>query len=230
MENLEFEKQYKEKGLSAQRRYPNEALIQFLASHYFYLSPATRKKIRVLEIGCGSGANLWMVAKEGFSSFGIDIAPTGIKYCKEALKKWGVKSRLSVGNMKKLNFNDGYFDIIFDIVSMQHVDISGHMESLKETFRCLKKGGRFFQWHLGTNSTSFADGGGKHIDRFTLDNIKNPNVPLAGNGLTCFLTPALAEKMLRSVGFKNIEIEIYSRTYKKRRQKIEYSAIQAQKI
>lgn len=30
-----FDRQYQSKGLSAQRRYPNESLIQFLASRYF---------------------------------------------------------------------------------------------------------------------------------------------------------------------------------------------------
>ncbi|MDP2669410.1 MAG: hypothetical protein Q8P07_06335 [bacterium] len=35
MDNLEFEKKFKESGFASQRRYPNEALIQFLAKNYF---------------------------------------------------------------------------------------------------------------------------------------------------------------------------------------------------
>ena len=67
-----FDQQYLSKGLGAQRRYPNEWLIQFLASRYFRFSEVDRKSIRVLEVGCGSGANLWVMAKEGFSTHGMD--------------------------------------------------------------------------------------------------------------------------------------------------------------
>ena len=55
-----FDRQYRSQGLGAQRRYPNESLIQFLANRYLKLSSAEIKATRVLEVGCGSGANLWM--------------------------------------------------------------------------------------------------------------------------------------------------------------------------
>jgi len=229
MNDLQFEKHYKAKGLASQRQYPNEALIRFLAANYFNLSLKKRKKIRILELGCGSGANLWMMAKEGFDVYGIDIAPTGIKLAKKMLKLWNVSAGLKIGNMRKLDFPDNFFDAIVDVVSVQHVDLAGHKEVYGEVFRCLKPGGHFFQWHLGARSASFAEGNGKKIDELTLSGILNPKVPFYGCGLICFLTPRKAEKMLSEASFNNINIETYIRTYKNRSQKIEYLAIQAKK-
>ena len=51
-------------------KYPGEELIRFIARN-FYAAP-NRKDIRILEVGCGTGANLWFLAKEGFNAFGID--------------------------------------------------------------------------------------------------------------------------------------------------------------
>ena len=229
MNDLQFEKLYKAKGLASQRRYPNEVLIQFLASNYFNLPLKKRKKIKILELGCGSGANLWMMAKEGFDVYGIDVAPTGIKLAKKMMKSWNVSVRLKMGNMRKLDFPDNFFDAIVDVVSVQHADLKGHNEIYCEAYRCLKPGGRLFQWHLGANSVSFIKSKGKWIDKLTIDKIVNPEVPFYGCGLICFLTTKETEKMLKSAGFKNINIEIHTRTYKNRAQIIEYLAIQCKK-
>ncbi|MEK7585322.1 MAG: class I SAM-dependent methyltransferase [Patescibacteria group bacterium] len=199
-ENKQFEKQFKEKGFRSQRRYPNEALLQFLAGSYFGLSPRQRRKIKCLELGCGSGANLWAIAKEGISAYGLDNAPTGIRLCRKMLKKWGVSATLTLGDLRHLPYPNNHFDAIVDVVSMQHTDLEGHKESYREVFRCLKSGGRFFQWHLGDQSVSFKKSGGRRLDRFTVDNISNPEVPLHGNGLTCFLSVNQACKMIEGGG------------------------------
>src|SRR3989344_8080282 len=88
------ERQYHTRGFAAQRRYPNEALVQFLAAHFFDLSKAARKRIKILELGCGSGANLWMLAREGFDTYGVDAAPTALSLCKKMLHSWKVSAHL----------------------------------------------------------------------------------------------------------------------------------------
>jgi hypothetical protein len=59
-----YEQSYGEHGFAAQRRYPNEELLRFFGRHFFSLPFRRRKDIRVLETGRGSGANLWMIARE----------------------------------------------------------------------------------------------------------------------------------------------------------------------
>ncbi len=229
MDNLGFEKRYKTEGFVFQRRYPNEQVIQFLASHYFSLPRSKRRKIKVLELGCGSGANLWMIAKEGFDTYGIDLAPTSIDLCKQMLASYGVKAHVSVGNMKHPNFRSAFFDAIVDVVSVQHTNVKGHQEAYDNIFRCLKKGGRFFSWHLGSKSINFTHGGGKKLDRYTVDNTPRTTVPYPNVGILCFLTAPLAKRLLKASGFVDIHIERVTRTYKDMTQKVEFFAINVRK-
>jgi ubiquinone/menaquinone biosynthesis C-methylase UbiE len=229
IDNLVFEYKYKKGGFESQRRYPNESLIQFLAAHYFSVSKKLRKNIKILEVGCGSGANLWMIAREGFSAYGQDISPTGIKLCRETLRSYGVTAKLSTGNFKELDYPDIFFDVIVDVVSLQHTNIVGHSESYAEIYRCLKPGGRFFSWHLGDKSISFKESGGRHIDQLTVDVVRNRNVPLSNNGPSCFLNFGVTKKLLKKAGFVHTTIERSTRTYRNMSQVIEYLNIQAEK-
>lgn len=229
MDNLEFEKHFQETGFASQRRYPNEQVIQFLAAHYFSLPRLKRKKIKVLELGCGSGANLWMIAEEGFDTYGIDIARTGIRLCRKMLKSHGVTASLAVGNMRKLPYRGGQFDAIVDVFTVEHTTLEGHRQTFAEVFRCLKPGGRFFSWHLGSKSISFTRGGGKKLDRYTTEDTPNTNVPYANNGITCFITVPLAKNMLAQAGFIDITVERVTRSYKNLTQEVEYFAISARK-
>ncbi len=149
---MTFEQKYTESGFDSQRRYPNEGLIRFMAG---YLGAGTRSEKKVLEIGCGSGANLWMVAKEGYDAFGIDLAPTGVELCQMMLESWGGRAALAVGNMMRLPYPEAFFDGIVDVVSMQHLSLLDHKQAMSEIHRCLKPGGLFYQWHLGDKSASF---------------------------------------------------------------------------
>jgi len=73
-----YECSYKSHGLGAQRRYPNEEMLRFLGRNLFKIPNESRKETRVLEVGCGSCSNLWVVAKEGFDAYGIDFSSESI--------------------------------------------------------------------------------------------------------------------------------------------------------
>ncbi|MFL9694705.1 class I SAM-dependent methyltransferase, partial [Aeromonas veronii] len=89
----------------------------------FHLSKKERGECRILEVGCGSGANIWMLAKEGFDTWGIDLSSAGIDLCKQVIASWNVNAQLDVGSMTELPYPDGYFDAIVDVVSMQHLTL-----------------------------------------------------------------------------------------------------------
>ena len=58
-------------------KYPGEDLIRFVARN-FYAAP-DRAAVRVLEVGSGTGANLWFLAREGFAAFGVEGSPTAAR-------------------------------------------------------------------------------------------------------------------------------------------------------
>lgn len=225
-----FDGQYQSKGLNAQRRYPNESLIQFLASRYFRLSEPERKSIRLLEVGCGSGANLWMMAKEGFNTHGMDSSAKGLELARQHLgEKWGVAADLRVGSFTQLPYEDNYFDAVVDVVSLQHINLDDSRLALQEICRVLKPGGAFFSYRLSDHSVMYEHSGGGRIDAATLDNIADASLPLANSGLISFGSPALARLMYQEVGLEVETIERVGRTYSNGAY-VEYLAIQAGKI
>src|ERR1700704_1186222 len=94
-----YETSYSREGFSAQRRYPAEELCRFMGRHYFGLPRLSRGVIRILEVGCGSGANLWMIAREGFDAYGIDLSVEAIRLCADMLASYGVTAHLKAADM-----------------------------------------------------------------------------------------------------------------------------------
>jgi len=56
-------------------RYPSEDLVRFGAQRLGHRQP--RSDVRVLEVGFGTGANLWYFAREGYSVAGLEGTETG---------------------------------------------------------------------------------------------------------------------------------------------------------
>lgn len=221
-----FNKLYLDRGIASQRRYPNEYLIGFMAAHFFHLSQKERKECRILELGCGSGANMWMLAREGFDVWGQDLSPIGIDLCKQVVASWNVHVHLDVGDMTDLPYPHDYFDAIVDVVSMQHLTFVQHNTAVSEIYRCLKPGGRVFSYHLGKGSSVCQDPNLDWHDDISIANIP-AGYPLAGNGLTSFLDVPIANKLYDDFSF--LEIESICRRYAKSNNEIEYLAISAQK-
>jgi SAM-dependent methyltransferase len=224
-----FERQYRELGFTAQRRYPNEELLRFVGRRYGRLGPSERRALRILDLGCGSGSNLWMLAREGFEAHGVDAAPAGLELCRQMLASWGVEASLQVADFRELPYADASFDAVVDVVSLQHLDLAGHAAALAEVARILRPGGRFFSFHLGAGSFSFLNGGGRLLDRCTIHDIVNDRAPLAHNGPTCFLDAATALELLGRAGLGETTVEKVIKTYEQTAIAIEYLVLDAKK-
>lgn len=222
-----FEQLYQSRGFASQRRYPNEQLIGFIAGNYFKADAATRAKVKVLELGCGSGANLWFVAREGFDVTGIDFAPSGIALCQTMLDIWQVEAKLQIADMTVLPFDNGSFQVVFDVVSMQHLTLAQHAAALREAYRCLQVGGQYFSYHLAENSFIRQEVT-EMVDERTVIDIP-AGLPLAGNGQTCLLSTEAYHQLLVAAGFSDISIEKQSRTYNGQSQTLEYLIVTARK-
>ncbi|HUH59522.1 MAG TPA: class I SAM-dependent methyltransferase [Candidimonas sp.] len=200
--------------MHAQRSYPNEALIQFIASRYFARSITERQHIRVLELGCGSGANLWMLAKEGFDVYGLDSSSEALTLAMDHLSsKWGVTASVLQGSFTELPYNDGFFDVVVDVVSLQHLSLTDSSLALDEIVRVLRPGGEYFSYRLSDASVMFGDAKAIRVDSATLANIDDPGMPLANNGPVSFWSPSLARIMYSDAGLDLQGVERLGRTY-----------------
>ena len=93
---------YKSMGFGAQRRYPNEELCRFMGRNYFSVPTDKRCEIKIFELGSGTASNLWMIAKEGFDAYGIDLASWAIPLARNMLDSYGVKAAVQTADMNSV--------------------------------------------------------------------------------------------------------------------------------
>ena len=92
-----------------------------------------------LDIGCGTGALLSMIARERRNAelFGLDLSEQMIKVAREKL---GKKANLVVGDSEKLPFDDGKFDLVTCTFSFHHY--TNPREAIAEMRRVLAANGK----------------------------------------------------------------------------------------
>jgi ubiquinone/menaquinone biosynthesis C-methylase UbiE len=223
---------YDRLGFAAQRTYPNEELLRFFGTYYFSLSPEQRARLRVLEVGCGSGANLWMIAREGFEAHGIDLSPQALELCKVMLKKWQTSATLKQGDMTSLPYDDAYLHALVDVFSSYCMPDKDFHRFLDEAARVLAPGGRFFSYTPSKNSDSFREPGpSRFIDANTLDGIRRETAAYYGQYYPFhFIAPDEFSTLLEDRGFKILRNEIVSRSYRDRHEYFEFVIVHAAKI
>jgi SAM-dependent methyltransferase len=134
-------------------KYPNEELVRFVARN-FYAAPI-RSAIKILEVGCGPGGNLWYLAKEGFAALGIDGSSVAIdqarKLLDESVPNWDQFGRLLVGDVKNIPLPDGSMDAVIDNECVYSNRLDDSKLIYWEIARVLRPGGLLFV-------RTFADG------------------------------------------------------------------------
>ena len=227
-----YEASYGRSGFAAQRRYPNEELLRFIGSNYFGLSRAERASIRVLEVGCGSGANLWMLAHEGFETHGIDLSPEGVALAKQMLDAWSVHAHLAAADMTSLPYPSGHFDVVVDVFSSYCLDEEAFARFAVEVARVLKPGGRFFSYTPSKAADAFKNPGptAKFVDMSTLDGIRRETSPFFGNLYPFrFAAPDDVAQTMSKHGLHLASMERIGRTYRNGAEYFEFLSYVAEK-
>lgn len=93
---------------------------------------------RVLEIGCGTGADLLQFAKHGAVATGIDITAEHLKLARERL---GSRAQVLHADATNIPFKTGSFDYVYSHGVLHHIDRPRPV--VEEIFRLLRPGGRF---------------------------------------------------------------------------------------
>jgi SAM-dependent methyltransferase len=233
-----YDESYGKLGINAQRRYPNEELLRFMGRHYFSVPKHLRSHIRILEVGCGSGANLWMLAKEGFDAHGLDLSSNGIGLCVQMMGNWGAEGKLRVGDMSAPEYPTNYFDAIVDVFSSYCLPEKQFSSFLTHVWRMLKPGGRFFSYHPSKNSEVFKEAVGREVqtnedlfvDRSTLNGIQRKGAPFYGNKYPFrFISPEEYRDELESRRMVVSYLEKVGRTYNDASEYFEFVVIEGEK-
>ena len=185
-------------------KYPPESVVRFVARN-FYSVPG-RRKIRLLDAGCGPGACAWFMAREGFQVSGIDGSPSAIQYAGERLKGEGLEADLRVGDYTSLPWSDGFFDGAIDNVSFYSNLVAIWQRAVDETYRVLKPRGLFFTSSFTTNT--WGCNTGHQVEPESFRDI--PEGPFHERGLAHFVTESELRHILRR--FSRIDVERECRT------------------
>jgi len=92
----------------------------------------TQTQLRILDVGCGTGANLEMLAQYGEAE-GVDVSDDALEFCKQK----GLQAQK--GLAEKLPFADETFDITTALDVIEHLD--DDLSGLREMHRVTKSGG-----------------------------------------------------------------------------------------
>lgn len=189
-------------------RYPPEELVRFMGRNY---KEDNREKWKVLEAGCGPGANIWFLHREGYQVFGIDGSPSAIEQARNRIEteNFGMNRHdvdLRVGNFSALPWEDNFFDVVVDVFSIYANTSDIIDQTLAEVYRVLKTGGKFFFKVWGKNCTGFGEG--EKISENTFNNI--PRGPCAGMGVSHFFDEEDINR--RYIKFEKITLDRLTRT------------------
>jgi SAM-dependent methyltransferase len=156
----------------------------------------------ILDVGCGTGANLELLAHYGDAE-GVDISGDALEFCRaRGLQK------VRLGAAETLPYEDGSFDLVTALDVVEHLD--DDVGGLKEMRRVLKPGGRallfvpafMFLWGV-------QDDVSHHRRRYTLKNLRGAvreagfEVERATYANISFFAPILAGRVLmRATGVR----------------------------
>lgn len=193
-------------------RYPPEELIRFVARRY--AAVADRSSVRVLEVGCGPGTNIWYLAREGFSAVGIDGSETALRQARERLVADDLDAHLIRGDIADLeeSAEPGSFDAVIDVAAIQHNRLDAVRRCLAGIRASLAPGGAFFSMLVATGS--WGEGCGVELEPRTYTEIAEG--PLSDTGIVHFFELAEVERLFQ--GFSDVHIEYSERSLDDRRQ------------
>jgi len=124
-----------------EQRYPWDLVVSFV---YRYTNKdIIRSDVQILEVGCGTGSNLWFAAREGFSTTGIDASETAIDHAKQRFIAEGLRGNFHVGSFTDLPFKDKSYDLIIDRAAITNCGLTAGSQAIQEIHRVLKPNGVF---------------------------------------------------------------------------------------
>ncbi|UCC91688.1 MAG: class I SAM-dependent methyltransferase [Candidatus Aenigmatarchaeota archaeon] len=202
-------------------KYPPEEVIRFIARNFYGVEP--RNSVNILDIGCGTGAGSWYVAREGFRIYGIDGSETAIKLAKKRFGNENLTGDFKIGDITSLPYPDEFFDGVIDLAAMECNRINDIKKIISEVYRVLKPGGKFFSMLIKVNSYGY--GLGKKIENNTFTNIREG--PHKDQGVIHFSSKEELNDFFKK--FKNVEIEYSERSVDNRRYLISHWIVSGEK-
>jgi SAM-dependent methyltransferase len=138
------------------QRYPWDTVVSFVFR--FCPRDKPRQETRILEVGCGTGANLWFAAREGFQVAGVDASPSAIAYGRKRFEAEGIQGDLRKGDFTQLPFEKDAFDLVIDRASLTCCGFSAAQAAIAEIRRVMQQGGKLLFNPYSDRHSSYLSG------------------------------------------------------------------------
>lgn len=170
---MAFDKKW-EKNIYSQggqlNNYPYDLVVSIFAKNFFSIPLKGRKKVRMLDLGCGAGNHAKFFAENGFIVFGVDGSKSAVKHCQKKFKGLGLKGDFIQSDFMNLPYPDNYFDACLDRESLYANNLETIKLVLDKIYKILKSGGLFVSFMF--NEFHPDKKLGKVIGKNTYDNFK----------------------------------------------------------
>lgn len=173
-------------------RYPWDVVVSFLFKH-------GQKGQKVLELGCGSGSNLWFAAREGFKVVGTDFSQASLDYAKARFAQENLAGEFIHSGFPEVPVAENSIDLAIDraalcCISKEKVDMT-----LKNLQQSLKQSGKFLSQAYTTKHSTYYD---------------SSKGSVSGVGELCFLSQAEVEAMYsRYFNLLSIEERVHTQIH-----------------
>lgn len=207
-------------------RYPLEELIRFIAGNFHHHAAHARQSIHFLDLGCGSGANAWFLAREGFKVSGLDCSPKAIEHAQAKLALDNLSAEFDVGLFEALPYPDEHFNCVVDSGGITSTPLETVRSALQEVSRVLKPEGQYFAYFIG-DETSVEEPPSDLDPNFYS---QSPGGPLGRAASVRLFDRQELTQELEAVGqFDDIQINYALRTNNNSQDKVQLWYVQARK-
>lgn len=109
---------------------------------------------KVVDVGCGAGSNVLYLARNGYSSFGVDLAPAAVEAARQRASAERLRVDVRVGDALDLGFPAAAFDGLTDHGCFHTLPIRRRRDYAREVARVVRPGGSFVLAWVGREHTS----------------------------------------------------------------------------
>jgi SAM-dependent methyltransferase len=185
-------------------RWPAEEVVRAVAR----LSGGGAQPLRVLEVGCGPGAQLWFLGHEGHTAVGIDLSEVGIAKASERLRAEDQVARLAVANALALPVAAASFDLVIDVEAFSCLHEDDTLTAWREAARVVRPGGHLVS--IAFTPATYGAAQGRRLGTRTVTDV--PDGPIGDLGVVSFLDEPTARDVARAAGLELVDVQLRSRT------------------
>lgn len=181
--------------------YPTEHVIRFVARNYY---KRVRKDVKILDFGCGTGANTWFLAREGFDTYAFDISESAIGKLNGRMESDLLKVNAIVCDGLHVPYPDNHFDAIIDNASIFSNPVVDIKRMYQKCHDMLVDGGKLMTVVFSRDTTGY--GTGLEVEPGSYEGIQKG--PIQGFGARHFFDYNELDKFLIEAGFRDIRVEM----------------------